>query len=99
MFGCALEEILLIIGIKTFRFRIMKLPSELAANSSEKYLDTFKNLYEHSPWFVEQSLKLAASDNKYNNLERFHEMLSVLMLSSSSAMQINLITAHPLLAG
>jgi len=77
----------------------MKLPSELAANSSEKYLDTFKNLYEHSPWFVEQSLKLAASDNKYNNLERFHEMLSEIMLSSSSDMQDNLITAHPLLAG
>ncbi len=99
MFGCALEEILLIIGIKTFRFRIMKLPSELAANSSEKYLDTFKNLYEHSPWFVEQSLKLVASDEKYNNLERFHEMLSEIMLSSSSDMQDNLITAHPLLAG
>ena len=60
MFGYALEEILQTIGITIFRFKIMKLPSDLASYSSEKYLKTFENLYEHSPCFVEQSLELVA---------------------------------------
>jgi OHCU decarboxylase len=77
----------------------MKLPSELASHSSEKFLKTFKNLYEHSPWFVEQSLEAVALNEKYNNLEKFHEILSEIMLSSKSDMQDDLITAHPLLAG
>ena len=99
MFGFALDEILQTIGITTFRFKIMKLPSELASHSSEKFLKTFKNLYEHSPWFVEQSLEAVALNEKYNNLEKFHEILSEIMLSSKSDMQDDLITAHPLLAG
>ena len=99
MFGFALDEILQTIGITTFRFKIMKLPSELASQSSEKFLKTFKNLYEHSPWFVEQSLEAVALNEKYNNLEKFHEILSEIMLSSNSDMQNDLITAHPLLAG
>lgn len=99
MFGCALEEILRTIGITIFRFKIMKLPSDLASYSSEKYLKTFENLYEHSPWFVEQSLELVALNKKYNNLEKFHAILSKIMLSSDNNMQDDLITAHPLLAG
>ena len=99
MFGFALDEILQTIGITIFRFKIMKLPSELASQSSEKFLKTFKNLYEHSPWFVEQSLEAVALNEKYNNLEKFHEILSEIMLSSNSDMQNDLITAHPLLAG
>jgi len=99
MFGFALDEILQTIGITIFRFKIMKLPSELASHSSEKFLKTFKNLYEHSPWFVEQSLEAVALNEKYNNLEKFHEILSEIMLSSNSDMQNDLITAHPLLAG
>jgi len=99
MFGFALDEILQTIGITIFRFKIMKLPSELASHSSEKFLKTFKNLYEHSPWFVEQSLEAVALNEKYNNLEKFHEILSEIMLSSKSDMQDDLITAHPLLAG
>ena len=35
----------------------MKLPQELAKQSTDKFLDVFKNLYEHSPWFVEQSIE------------------------------------------
>jgi len=58
----------------------MKLPQELAKNSSNKFLDTFKNLYEHSPWFVEQSLEIVLEDEKYNNLEKFHALLSEILL-------------------
>jgi OHCU decarboxylase len=77
----------------------MKLPSELAKDSSTMFLDVFKNLYEHSPWFVEQSLDIVLEDEVYNSLEKFHELLSGIMLSASHEMQDNLITAHPMLAG
>ena len=77
----------------------MKLPQELAKDSSNKFLDTFKNLYEHSPWFVEQSLEIVLEDEKYNNLEKFHALLSEIMLSANTERQDNLITSHPMLAG
>ena len=77
----------------------MKLPQELAKDSSNKFLDIFKNLYEHSPWFVEQSLEIVLEDEKYNNLEKFHALLSEIMLSADTERQDNLITSHPMLAG
>tara|TARA_B100001175_G_scaffold107840_1_gene91674 strand:+ start:386 stop:907 length:522 start_codon:yes stop_codon:yes gene_type:complete len=77
----------------------MKLPQELAQDSSDNFLDIFKNLYEHSPWFVEQSLALVLADEKYNILENFHQLLTEIMLSADSEIQNNLITAHPMLAG
>ena len=77
----------------------MKLPQELAQDSAEKFLETFKNLYEHSPWFVEQSLESVLANEKYNSLEAFHQLLSEIMLSSNHDLQDNLIIAHPLLAG
>ena len=77
----------------------MKLPQQLAKQSPDKFLDTFKNLYEHSPWFVEQSLKIVLADEQYNDIEKFHELLCKIMLSADSDIQNNLITAHPMLAG
>ena len=77
----------------------MKLPTELARQSSKEFLEVFQNLYEHSPWFVEQSLVHVAADDKYNNLEKFHQLLSEIMLQAKSELQDNLIVAHPMLAG
>ena len=77
----------------------MKLPTELARQSSKEFLEVFQNLYEHSPWFVEQSLVYVAADDKYNNLEKFHQLLSEIMLQAKSELQDNLIVAHPMLAG
>jgi len=77
----------------------MKLPTELARQSSKEFLEVFQNLYEHSPWFVEQSLDQVAADDKYNNLEKFHQLLSEIMLHSDNDLQDNLIVAHPMLAG
>jgi 2-oxo-4-hydroxy-4-carboxy-5-ureidoimidazoline decarboxylase len=77
----------------------MKLPQELAKDSAEKFLETFKNLYEHSPWFVEQSLESVLANEKYNSLKAFHQLLCEIMLSSNNDLQDNLIIAHPLLAG
>ena len=77
----------------------MKLPTELARKSSEDFLETFQNIYEHSPFFVEQSLDRVLADEKYNNLESFHLLLSDIMLNSNIDVQDNLIIAHPILAG
>ena len=77
----------------------MKLPTELANQSAKEFLEVFQNLYEHSPWFVEQSLVHVAADDKYNNLEKFHQLLSEIMLQAKSELQDNLIVAHPMLAG
>jgi OHCU decarboxylase len=77
----------------------MKLPTELARQSAKEFLEVFQNLYEHSPWFVEQSLVHVAADDKYNNLEKFHQLLSEIMLQAKSELQDNLIVAHPMLAG
>ena len=70
----------------------MKLPHELTKQSTDKFLDVFKNLYEHSPWFVEQSIEKVITDEKYDNLETFHKLLCEIMLASDTDMQNNLIT-------
>ena len=77
----------------------MELPVNLAKQSAEAFLDTFVNLYEHSPWFVEKSLPLVIADKKYNSLEKFLELLSNIMMNADSDLQDNLIVAHPTLAG
>jgi len=77
----------------------MELPFNLAQQSAEVFLETFENLYEHTPWFVEKSLPLVLADEKYNSLEKFHELLSNTMLNADSDLQDNLIAAHPTLAG
>ena len=77
----------------------MELPVNLAQQSAEAFLKTFENLYEHTPWFVEKSLPLVLADKKYNSLEKFHELLSNIMLNADSDLQDNLIVAHPTLAG
>ncbi|MDB9937579.1 2-oxo-4-hydroxy-4-carboxy-5-ureidoimidazoline decarboxylase [Candidatus Thioglobus sp.] len=77
----------------------MELPLNLAQQSSEAFLKTFENLYEHTPCFVEKSLLLVLADKKYNSLEKFHELLSNIMLNADSDLQDNLIAAHPTLAG
>ncbi len=77
----------------------MKLPVNIARSSSARFLEVFENLYEHSPWVVEASQPSVLSDEQYNSLERFHELLSRIMLEADSDLQDKLIVAHPMLAG
>ena len=77
----------------------MRLPSELARKSSSEFLEVFNNLYEHSPWFIEQSLNYVEADDKYNNLEKFHQLLCEIMLQANNDLQDKLILSHPMLAG
>ena len=77
----------------------MKLPTDLAQHSSKEFIETFENVYEHSPWIVEEALEKVLANNKYNNLEMFHQLLSEIMLQANSDLQDNLILSHPMLAG
>ena len=77
----------------------MKLPTDLAKNSSKEFIEIFENVYEHSPWIVEQSLELVLANNEYNSLEMFHQLLCEIMLQADSDLQDNLIISHPMLAG
>jgi len=77
----------------------MKLPTDLAKNSSKEFLETFKNVYEHSPWIAEQAFELVLTNNEYNSLEVFHQLLCEIMLQADSDLQDNLILSHPMLAG
>jgi OHCU decarboxylase len=77
----------------------MKLPADLAKHSAKEFLQTFENIYEHSPWFVEQALSKVLSGKGHNSLEIFHQLLSEIMLQADQDLQDNLIKAHPMLAG
>ena len=77
----------------------MKLPTDLAQHSSKEFIETFENVYEHSPWIVKQSLEQVLANNEYNNLEIFHQLLCEIMLQAGSDLQNNLILSHPMLAG
>ena len=77
----------------------MKLPTDLAKHSSKEFIETFENLYEHSPWIVKQSLELVLEKNEYNSPEIFHQLLCEIMLQADNDLQDNLILSHPMLAG
>ena len=77
----------------------MKLPTDLAKNSSKDFIETFENVYEHSPWIVEDSLGLVWAKNKYNSVDLFHLLLCEIMLQADSYLQDNFILSHPMLAG
>jgi len=62
----------------------MKLPTDLAKTSSKVFIETFENVYEHSPWIVEQALELVFAKNEYNSLEEFHQLLCEIMLLSGN---------------
>ena len=46
----------------------MKLPTDLAKNSSKEFIETFENVYEHSPWIVEQALELVLAKSVGNSI-------------------------------
>ena len=78
---------------------VMKLPNELAQQSSQEFIEIFGNVYEHSPWISEQALEQVLESNEYNNLEIFHQLLCEIMLQANNDLQDKLILSDPMLAG
>lgn len=77
----------------------MKKPYELANESKAKYIEVFKELYEHSPWVIQNVYEEVKSDEKFNEIENFHTLLCNEMLNANDFLKMNLIKAHPMLAG
>jgi OHCU decarboxylase len=74
-------------------------PHNLANFSKKEFIKLFKDLYEHSPWVVEESYEDVKNDSTYEEIEPFHKLLSNIMLNASKKLQDKLIKAHPMLAG
>ncbi|MBM7455398.1 OHCU decarboxylase [Oceanisphaera litoralis] len=64
----------------------------------DEFVDTFADIYEHSPWVAEQTFDqgLTAADNE---IEQLHARMSAVLLNADRQAQLDLINAHPDLAG
>ena len=76
------------------RFKTLT-PSTL---SREAFVETFADIYEHSPWVAEKAWDLGL-DASVDQIERLHQRMSDILLSADHASQLALINAHPDLAG
>ncbi len=77
----------------------IELPSNLAQRSERDFINTFGDLYEHSPWVAETALLQTKSKVEYNDLGLFHLLLSEILLNADNDIKQKLILAHPVLTG
>jgi OHCU decarboxylase len=77
----------------------INLPYSQAQESEKGFMQQFANLYEHSPWVAEEALKKVKSNAEYNDLEKFHSLLSEILINANAYLQQSLILAHPMLTG
>jgi OHCU decarboxylase len=70
-------------------------PSSL---SREAFVETFADIYEHSPWVAEKAFDLG-QDAQIDEIDALHQRMADLLLSASHEAQLALINAHPDLAG
>ena len=72
-------------------------PSPGSLNGSE-FLNVFGGVYEHSAWIAKQAWAQDL-DGSYNTPERLAEILSNIVDTATTQQQMDLILAHPDLAG
>ena len=77
----------------------MKTPYDFVNENETLFFETFSELYEHSPWVIEKAYEIIKKDSTYNDLEKFHKLLSTIVLEEVEDLQMSLIKAHPMLAG
>lgn len=70
-------------------------PSQM---SREEFVLTFSDIYEHSPWVAEQAYDLGI-DSRYDQINALHARMAKILLESDKQSQLDLINAHPDLAG
>jgi 2-oxo-4-hydroxy-4-carboxy-5-ureidoimidazoline decarboxylase len=70
-------------------------PSSL---SRAAFIETFADIYEHSPWVAEQAWDLGPVA-ELDDIEKLHERMSRVLLNATHEQQLALINAHPDLAG
>jgi OHCU decarboxylase len=66
--------------------------------SREAFVETFADIYEHSPWVAEKAYDLGAHAD-LDDIDTLHARMSDILLSADHASQLALINAHPDLAG
>ncbi len=70
-------------------------PSEL---SRESFVSRFADVYEHSAWIAEQAWD-SGMTNEHNYVENLHQLMAGILLASNRQARLDLINAHPDLAG
>ncbi|WP_296055273.1 2-oxo-4-hydroxy-4-carboxy-5-ureidoimidazoline decarboxylase [uncultured Amphritea sp.] len=70
-------------------------PSQM---SREAFVETFGDIYEHSSWVAEQAYDLGL-DSNCDQIEVLHQRMARILLESDKQSQLDLINAHPDLAG
>lgn len=76
----------------------MNKPHTLANKNKDLFLETFKDIYEHSPWVCDRAYDETKNDNQYDELDNFCMLLAKEVKNSSIKLQDKLIKAHPMLA-
>ncbi|PSW18301.1 OHCU decarboxylase [Photobacterium sanctipauli] len=66
--------------------------------SRDAFVSQFADVYEHSPWVAEAVFD-AGLEPEDNQIERLHQKMAAILLSASKEQQLDLINAHPDLAG
>ena len=70
-------------------------PSEM---TKVEFVETFADIYEHSPWVAERTFEKGLNEAS-DNIEDLHAVMSSVMLKAKPQEQLDLINAHPDLAG
>ncbi|RTE65595.1 2-oxo-4-hydroxy-4-carboxy-5-ureidoimidazoline decarboxylase [Amphritea opalescens] len=70
-------------------------PSQM---SRADFVATFGDIYEHSAWIAEQAFDLGI-DHSHNQIDTLQARMAKILLDSDQASQLDLINAHPDLAG
>ncbi|WP_268800359.1 2-oxo-4-hydroxy-4-carboxy-5-ureidoimidazoline decarboxylase [Pseudomonas huanghezhanensis] len=69
-----------------------------AALNRDAFIQTFADIYEHSPWVAEKAYDLGHGSD-IDNIHVLHALMSDILSSADHASQLALINAHPDLAG
>ncbi len=70
-------------------------PSQM---SREDFVRLFADIYEHSPWVAEQAYDQGTGET-LDQIETLHQRMAAILLQADRQAQLDLINAHPDLAG
>lgn len=71
------------------------IPSQMDRQS---FVRMFADIYEHSAWIAEQAWDHGLT-NEHNNIDGLHQLMAHILSASDKQTQLDLINAHPDLAG
>jgi len=66
--------------------------------SKNEFVSTFADIYEHSAWVAEQTFALGINE-QHNDIDTLHMSMQAVLDKASDEQKLNLINAHPDLAG